>query len=652
MAKYCTLAVCMGALVCSSIATATPPSETVLPKTTKGFFSVPDVAALRDSWNETQIGRMMNDPVMKPFVDDLREQLKRKISSTQVRLGLSIDDLKGIYGGELTMALVQPDNDAGQHATVLIVDVTGHLEQVEELLKKIDQNLTEQGAARRTEQLGDHEATVFTMPKKREDSPTVETFYVLHNETLIVCDHQATCEQLIVRLDGGEGETLADLEAFRATMSRIGQDSGDMTPHIRWFLAPFGYAEALRASSGGRKRKGPDLLKVLPNQGFDAIKGIGGYVFFSTGEQEVMHRTMVYAPAKSDSGDAADGRFRLAARMLEFPNTNTLVPQDFVSRDLGSYFTFNWKMKEAFEHSKTLVNELLGGGEEDDLMEEIIVGLAKDKDGPQVDLRTDLVAHFAERASMITDCRRPITPESERLMFAIELTDADAVRATIDKAFDADPDAEKRVFEEHVIWEIIKDDQAIEVEELQIEGGFDEFDPFGEANVPNAPPAESEEKILPNSAITVANGHLIVASHVDFIVEMLQRPVGTDLLSDAADYQQITDALAKIGADESSFRFFARTDETYRPTYELIRQGKMPQSKTLLGKLLNELLGPDEKGILREQQIDGTKMPDFDAVRRYLGPSGMFVRSEENGWYMGGCLLSKDMRIAAQAPSE
>ena len=125
---------------------------------------------------------------------------------------------------------------------------------------------------------------------------------------------------------------------------------------------------------------------------------------------------------------------------------------------------------------------------------------------------------------------------------------------------------------------------------------------------------------------------------------MLQRPLGTELLSDAADYQQIQDALAKIGASSSSFRFFARTDESYRPTYELIRQGKMPEAKTVLGKLLNRILGPDEKGILREQQIDGSKMPEFDAVRRYLGPAGMFVHSEENGWYMAGCLLSKEMQ--------
>jgi hypothetical protein len=137
------------------------------------------------------------------------------------------------------------------------------------------------------------------------------------------------------------------------------------------------------------------------------------------------------------------------------------------------------------------------------------------------------------------------------------------------------------------------------------------------------------------------HGHLIAASHVDFIVDMMKRPLGSDVLSDAADYQLVQDSLVKIGAGSNSFRFFTRTDEAYRPTYELIRQGKMPEAKSVFGKLLNEMLGPDEKGILREQQIDGSKMPEFDAVRRYLGPAGVYVRSEDNGWFVAGCLLTK-----------
>ena len=195
---------------------------------------------------------------------------------------------------------------------------------------------------------------------------------------------------------------------------------------------------------------------------------MGGHVFFATGDQEILHRTMVYAPpVQREAGSTNTQRYNLAARMLDFPNTETLQPQPWVGRDLGSYITFNWKMIEAFEYSKTLVNELLNGRPEDDLLEDIIVSLAKDKDGPQVDLRNDLIRHFAQRVSIVTDCRRPITPESERLLVAIELTNPEAVQQTLNKAFESDPDAQKREFEGQVIWEIVTDDAPVDVEAIQ-----------------------------------------------------------------------------------------------------------------------------------------------------------------------------------------
>ena len=53
-------------------------------------------------------------------------------------------------------------------------------------------------------------------------------------------------------------------------------------------------------------------------------------------------------------------------------------------------------------------------------------------------------------------------------------------------------------------------------------------------------------------------------------------------------------------------------DEAVRPVYELLRQGKMPESETLLGRLLNRLMTPpddEDEGILREQKIDARQLP-------------------------------------------
>ncbi len=110
--------------------------------------------------------------------------------------------------------------------------------------------------------------------------------------------------------------------------------------------------------------------------------------------------------------------------------------------------------------------------------------------------------------------------------------------------------------------------------------------------------------------------------------------------------------MSQLLSGAAAARFFIRTDEAYRPIYELLRQGKMPESETLLGRLLNRLLTPsddEEEGILRKQKIDGRKLPDFEMVRRYFSPAGTIVRSSDDGWFIVGATLSK---LAPQARAE
>jgi hypothetical protein len=48
------------------------------------------------------------------------------------------------------------------------------------------------------------------------------------------------------------------------------------------------------------------------------------------------------------------------------------------------------------------------------------------------------------------------------------------------------------------------------------------------------------------------------------------------------------------------------------------------------------------EGILRKQRVDGSKLPNFEAVRRYFGPAGRVMRSEKDGWFMSGAVLNKE----------
>ena len=125
---------------------------------------------------------------------------------------------------------------------------------------------------------------------------------------------------------------------------------------------------------------------------------------------------------------------------------------------------------------------------------------------------------------------------------------------------------------------------------------------------------------------------------------MLAAKAKGEQLTDAADFREVEVTLNQLLPGPVAARCFRRTDEAYRPTYELLRQGKMPESETLLGRLLNRLLTTpedEEEGVLRKQQIDGRQLPPFEMVRRYFSPAGIVVRSLDDGWFVVGATLTK-----------
>ena len=637
---------------------AAKPGETLLPATTKGFLSIPDLDDFRAAFDRTQLGQLVQDPVMKPFVEDLQRQLKSKLNKTSVRLGLRWEDLADTYGGEICFAVIQPRDTRQPHAIAMIVDVTEHQQQAQQLLEKISKNLVAKGATRSTLQIQGLETVRFAVPDKDDDTIIHHAYYRIHDNHLVATDHRMVQQQVYEQLLGTGKDNLAQVAAFAKSAQQCQQAAGDSKPHLRWFVDPFGYAQVLRDASRSRNNH-KDILGLLTNQGFDAVKGLGGWVTFALGEHDITHHTWIHAPADragveaqlvaqqklAAAGKTVDARiaakatdkYKLATRMLRFPNSKqTGNNQSWVPNDVSSYLTLNWKIKEAFEYSKTLVNEMLDTEPGEDLFEEILDGIAHDVNGPQVDFRKDLIEHFGEQIYFIGDHTLPVKPDSERWLFALDITDAKAVNAAIEKLMDAEPNKKITRFKDQVIWEIINVEEAVDVE-FDISGPG--FESFGEEEEEEE--AEDPTKLLAKWAICInSNGKLMVASSAKYIVHVLKNTPDKSL-EKSGDLQQVNASLTKMGATDTCLRLFTRTDKAYHTSYELLRQGKMPESKSLFGMMLNRLLSPVDDDTVREQQLDGSQMPAFELVAKYLGPSGGFVTTEKDGWFMSGCLLQK-----------
>ncbi|MCU0879042.1 MAG: hypothetical protein MUF06_14760 [Pirellulaceae bacterium] len=620
---------------------AAPPSENLLPISTKAFVSTNNVEELRAKFRETQLGQLVNDPVMKEFIDDAKSQIGAKLEKAGKRMGLKWADMEGVSSGEVALGLIQPDiKDKTSHATVIIVDITGNRQQADALLKKVDANQAANKAVRSTLKLAGVEATVYTLPLAAGEKVAEKSLYFIKNEVLVVADDEKVAAEIAKRFDAKDlAGTLASLTAFKAAMDRNKKAAAGVQENLRWFIEPFGYAEVSRAMQGGRRRRGTDLVKTLREQGFGAAQGLGGYVFFSTGNEDILHRSFVYAPPAA--GATGKDKYQLAMRMLDFPNAPgrpALHPQDWAMADVASYLTLNWNIKDAFEHSKTLVDAIAG---EEGLFDEIWLSMKVDPNGPMIDIRKELVNLLGTRVTVMSDVKLPVDLKSERLMVLVDVNNPAVVAKTLEKAFKADPAAKKRVIGTQVIWELTQDEGLAEDTELKIEGvGFTSV-------AEEEAGADDEGPAIPNMALTVFEGHLIVASHVEFITEFIEKverskaekAKGNDVsLGATPDFVRVDAALVRLGSASDSFRFFTRTEKAYRATYDLVKENKLPEAETLAARLINGLASAKEG---REPAIDGTKLPAFGQISKYLGPGGFYVQTEDDGWFIVGCLLAK-----------
>lgn len=607
----------------SNWSAAVPPSDTLLPPTTKGYLSIPDIDAFEASFQETQLAKLLDDPLMQPFFDDMREQIEQRVVRSDNPLNIRLEDLRTICGGEVCVAMIQPDGDEKQHASVVMADITGREDEAKKLLDRLAAELKVRDATRSVQKIGQTELVSYTLPLREGATERQQAFYFVKDRLLVAADHEATIKLILQNTTREIGDRLADLQPYQVTMQRCAAAAGDKPPHVSWFVEPFGYVQTTRAAAGGRRRRGIDMLTVLENQGFSAVQGIGGYVNFSADGQDVLHRSFVYAPPTTQN----EQRYELAARMLDFPNESELAPEPWIPKGVATYLSFHWNMKDAFEYSKSLVDEVAGAP----VFEDILESLERDPNGPQINVRQGLVQHLGDRVIFFADYRQPITIDSERWAIGFQVTGPEAVAKTLDQAMEADPDASLRLIDKQRVWEIQREFDEMEFEELDIAGvGFGGFEEEDE---------EEPAPLLENAALTVVHGYLLVASHLDFMQEILQTRGETPHLAEADDFHRVQQRLAALDADVGSGRFFSRTDRAYHTTYELIREGQMPESKTMLGVMLNRMLGPEERGVVREQRIPGQRLPEFDEIRHYFGPAGIYVVSEEQGWYICGCIL-------------
>lgn len=624
---------------CASSALAAPASKTVFPSTTVAYFSVADAPGLQTKWRQTQVGQFTSDEALRPFVTQLRGKIIERFGNIEERLGMTFDDLTAAAAGEVGVGMLHP---AAERACVgVVLDVAGKDEEAESLITKAEQQLATRGATRKRINLGAAEATVLSLPPNEKRRYQRDVVHFRSGDLLIAVDNVKSAQQM-AELLAGRGEPLASTAVFAETMRRCEVEARGLRPDIEWFADPFAWDSARRTLYRGRllpDRK--DSLTIFREQGFDAIQGLGGHIALAvTAEQDIIHRTAIYAPpVQGDKSLPAAQKYRLGMRMAELPNSRNLPVEKWVPRMTATYTTLSLDILNAYDHVATLFDALSGY---EGSFQRTIDSFDEDPYGPEIKVREELVQHLGKRVTMMTDYKLPIDVDCERYAFVVEVTNPDALRAPLDKLMKTDG-AVSREVNGQPFWELVPED---EMPGGDVDGGLLEADPIDDVagGEDQGFSDDGEERLLRRAAVCLRGGQLIVASDVEFLADVLFGVDPRESLAASYDFQAAMRSLGELAPWERCSYSFFRTDESIRPSYELIRKGLMPQSRTFFGRLLNELLTTEEdeeQRIVRKQRIDGAALPSFEVARRYLGPATRAIRTDGDGWFITGVILSK-----------
>ncbi|MDR1962466.1 MAG: DUF3352 domain-containing protein [Planctomycetaceae bacterium] len=657
MARFLLSLFCLLLIAVVSSASARTPAEKIFPDSTKGFLTIRNLKELGEQWSKTQIGTLMNDPIMEAFKKDLREQLNHRMEEN---FGLTLDGIEQLPSGEVAAGMIAIPNQIPGY--VFTMDITDRRKETEDYLKRLTEKLIGVGVKRTTEQYKEQEIVVFAFPdrsqltkpdasKPKITKPTAEpidrsAFYLIKDNHLIVSDQQHLVKLIADRLGDSTGKSLADVEDYQVVLKRCLDDTPkDAEPLIRWYLEPLNYGESVRVLMKGpaaEKRKNkPSVFTVLKQQGFDAIRGIGGVVSLKAEDKETICRVFVYAKKP----------YQLAMRMLAFPDAVNFTPPTWMPSDLARCTILFVDPLAIFDNFGTLFDSLVMQGETG-AWNDIIKGIEVDPYGPQINIREELLVNLGSRVLGMSKYSLPITPTSESVVVAVELKegkDQNMMKA-LKKLFENDHEMQPIKYRSYILWQRVPAEEVIQpfsgpsgvpslVNTASTTGTTKTVSVTTNNQETDPPP------VFPDGAVTIAKGCLFVSTDGEYLKTILDRldSEQESAIKEEPEYKAVDKVFASMGiTDKPHFlQFFSRTDKTLQPIYELVRQGKMPQSQAILGKIINALFVPEEEEGVRPQGIDGKNLPEFDKVRQYFGTSGFYGVSEENGYFFKGFLLEK-----------
>ena len=512
-------AACAALLVAGSIflaATAAaaerPPAAVLAPQDTLVFVSIADVPTLKARFAETSFGRMAQDPAIRPLILSLYDigvgAFAQNVAS---RVGLSLNELLAIPGGEIALAIVPVEGRLP--AFIFFLDAGKNAALLDKLIAGVEDTFEANGRLRQEETLDDMKIVTYDarggLSMVRKDA------------SLVVSSDISVLKDVMARWTIEPIDNLADNRNFGAVMSRCPNPMDD-PPQIFAYADPMALLRQMSGTSGELSV----FMAFGPLLGLDGILAAGATYHMAIDEYDSVMQLDLLLDAPRE------GAVELFA-LTSGDNT----PEAWVPPNAADYTTLHWDVHFTYEKLAALVDGIQGEG----AFARLVTSQLLNNVG--VDLEEEILPLIVGRASFASVIEPPYRPGSDAKVFGVQVTDPDAADALL-----------ARVAAQHVDFVEAKRYGDIEYFITRQREGIDPDSPRGRTRL----------------CAAVVGDYLLMADRESALLEAFAARAETEgALAAATDYLLVADKVDQLYQAPPSMFSFGRPEESLRIPYEM-----------------------------------------------------------------------------------
>jgi len=593
-----------------------PSAIHLLPPHTVLLLWIPNAPELAERFMNTAMGRMIQDPQMKPLIQDVYGSVVEAVAAVKDQIGMSLPELLEIPQGEMVLAVVAPEQ--GPLGAVVLLEAGEQMGRVRQVLAKGTEALEKQPNVQKSQQtIEDVPVVIYDGlgPQRRR------AMYCEKDGCLVLSTDLEVLKGVLTAWKGGAEKTLADHEHFAAVMKHC-RGGKDQPAQFFWYFDPIGLLRKI----GQEDIQVRLFTASLPALGLDGVLGMGGSLTYDVGQfDEVVHFHLLLDNPRS-------GIVEMIA--LE---PGEVRPEPWVPPDTATYTTFHWRFQTTLANLAKLYDSFRGEGAFSAELRRRVL------DQTGVDLEKEILPALDGRVTYVTRINReePLSLQSSSWCWALRLKESKPIEEALEKL--------AKKYEKNIRTESFRMAKYYHV--IPPEPPRSKAPPESEKQSPKTPagkrpPGQRQQRTVfgirmggppqigeteqpprpPEPCLGIVQNYLIIADRPSMYEKILtQADHPQETLADALDFKLIAAKIARTAAGNQPVMIgFNRPEEGMRWLYDLVQS---EGTKERLRQAAQE--NPFWKNI--QTALEKNPLPPFEVLQQYLAPGGAMILDDQTG---------------------